>query len=148
MQSSSSQLGQVFSCGNGSDGCLGLGDAISESSSLLPIDSLIGVPIQQIVAGGEHSMALSLSGKIFSWGRNKKGRLGIGTETNSIISTPFCIDSTELPPFKHIATGPSHSAAIGPRGRLFLCGDNSECQLGQDPGTGWYMFWDMRWVML
>lgn len=102
------------------------------TSTLQMLPSLIGVPIQQIVAGPEHSMAVSLSGHIFSWGRNRKGRLGLGACTSSVVNVPTRVDSEEVSNilFKCIATGPTHSAAIAAGGKMYLCGDNSDCQLG------------------
>lgn len=127
-------LGQVYACGNGGNGCLGMGEEMLDSSPVLkPIPSLVGMPIQQIAAGPEHSMALSLSGKVYSWGRNHYYILGLGSHTGSIVGAPRCVASKGLPPFKHIATGFTHSLAVARKGRLYGCGDNSEGQLGHDP---------------
>lgn len=42
-----------------------------------PLKSLAGIPLAQITAGGDHSFALSLSGAVFGWGKNRAGQLGL-----------------------------------------------------------------------
>jgi len=42
------------------------------------VENLSGVPLVQISAGEAHSMALSMSGNVYSWGRNDCGQLGLG----------------------------------------------------------------------
>lgn len=69
--------GKVFSWGQNRYGQLGLGlegPAVQTPQTIL---SLTGIPFAQISAGGAHSFALSLSGAIFGWGRNKFGQLGL-----------------------------------------------------------------------
>lgn len=39
---------------------------------------LKGIPLAQIAAGGAHSVAVSLSGAVYSWGKNDFGQLGLG----------------------------------------------------------------------
>ena len=62
--------GFIFSWGDNRNGQLGIGQS---NPVHLPeyVSSLVGVPFAQICAGGYHSFALSLSGALFSWGRNK-----------------------------------------------------------------------------
>lgn len=45
------------------------------------IQSLQGIPFAQISVGGAHSFALTVSGAVFGWGRNKFGQLGLN-DTN------------------------------------------------------------------
>lgn len=70
---------------------------------------------------------------MYSWGRNRNGKLGLGPDTGSVVGAPQCVSFPDLPPFKYIATGATHTLAIGPKGRLYGCGDNSEGQLGCNP---------------
>lgn len=69
--------GQLFTWGQNSSGQLGLGKG--EPSKLFPqlLKSLAGIPLAKIMAGGDHSFALSLSGAVFGWGKNKAGQLGL-----------------------------------------------------------------------
>lgn len=69
--------GQLFTWGQNTSGQLGLGKG--EPSKLFPhpLKSLAGIPLAQITAGGDHSFALSLSGAVFGWGKNRAGQLGL-----------------------------------------------------------------------
>lgn len=69
--------GQVFSWGQNRYGQLGLGINGQSISTPQIIQSLQGIPFAQISAGGAHSFALTLSGAVFGWGRNKFGQLGL-----------------------------------------------------------------------
>ena len=73
--------GQVLSWGHNRYGQLGLGIKGQSISTPQIIQSLQGIPFAQISAGGAHSFALTLSGAVFGWGRNKFGQLGLN-DTN------------------------------------------------------------------
>uniref|UniRef100_S4R9T6 Alsin-like PH-like domain-containing protein n=1 Tax=Petromyzon marinus TaxID=7757 RepID=S4R9T6_PETMA len=66
---------EVWSWGDGQDGQLGLGDTLSR---LVPqcIPSLVGEEIIKLAAGDFHSLALTSTSKVYSWGRNRSGQLG------------------------------------------------------------------------
>lgn len=42
------------------------------------------VLLLQVAASGEHVLALSISGEVFSWGSNKWGRLGLGEAFDNV----------------------------------------------------------------
>lgn len=69
--------GKVFSWGQNRYGQLGLGTSGQSIATPQIIHSLQGIPFAQISAGGAHSFALTLSGAVFGWGRNKFGQLGL-----------------------------------------------------------------------
>ncbi len=61
--------GQVFVWGENSHGQLGLRKDHPGSPSAQHVQSLSGIPLAQISAGGDHSFVLSLSGVVFGWGK-------------------------------------------------------------------------------
>ena len=65
--------GQVYSCGDGYKGKLGLGDMEGRDTPCL-VPGLDGVV--QVVAGGIHSAARDRDGRVYSWGCGSDGRLG------------------------------------------------------------------------
>lgn len=69
--------GQLFTWGQNSNGQLGLGKGEPSKLFPQPLKSLVGIPLAKITAGGDHSFALSLSGAVFGWGKNKAGQLGL-----------------------------------------------------------------------
>ncbi len=79
--------GQVFVWGENSHGQLGLRKDHPSSPSAQHVQSLSGIPLAQISAGGDHSFVLSLSGVVFGWGKNSAGQLGLGDTTGLIISS-------------------------------------------------------------
>ncbi|MEQ2213078.1 putative E3 ubiquitin-protein ligase herc3, partial [Xenoophorus captivus] len=72
-----SRDGQLFTWGQNTNGQLGLGKGEPSKLSPHPLKSLAGIPLAQITAGGDHSFALSLSGAVFGWGKNRAGQLGL-----------------------------------------------------------------------
>lgn len=69
--------GQLFTWGQNTSGQLGLGKGEPSKLFPQPLKSLAGIPLAKITAGGDHSFALSLSGAVFGWGKNKAGQLGL-----------------------------------------------------------------------
>lgn len=76
--------GNVFTWGQNSSGQLGLGKGEPSTLSPQPLKSLSGIPLAQITAGGDHSFALTLSGAVFSWGKNSTGQLGLGDTIGTV----------------------------------------------------------------
>ena len=67
--------GSLFGLGDNSHGQLGIGRIAKPPSPSLAaphlVKALLGVPLVEISAGGYHSMALSLSGAVIGWGKNR-----------------------------------------------------------------------------
>lgn len=72
------QDGKVYSCGEATNGRLGLG--ISGGNVSLPEQlTALGQYVVKKVAvhsGGRHALALTVDGKVFSWGEGDDGKLG------------------------------------------------------------------------
>lgn len=88
--------------------------------------------IYEMALGWGHSLALTSSGRLFSWGKNDSGQLGNGSNQPSQIP----IDITSRLRLQandriiSIAAGSSHSALLTIEGRLFMWGRNVYGQLG------------------
>lgn len=83
--------GCLYSWGSGQYGCIGHGiDVVRYKPTRLFVDHPCnsgGESVEQVyfvgvAAGDFHSLALSISGKIFSFGRGEEGQLGDGFSTN------------------------------------------------------------------
>ncbi|CAI5680635.1 putative E3 ubiquitin-protein ligase HERC3 isoform X2 [Oreochromis niloticus] len=120
--------GQLFTWGQNTSGQLGLGKG--EPSKLFPhpLKSLAGIPLAQITAGGDHSFALSLSGAVFGWGKNRAGQLGLNDKQDRAV--PCHIKFLRSQKVVYISCGDEHTAALTKDGGLFTFGDGSWGQLG------------------
>ena len=67
--------GKIFSWGDNENGQLGLGSDKSFSKEQNEVKALSNLPIYMIAAGGSHSFALTISGTLFAWGKNRFAKL-------------------------------------------------------------------------
>jgi alpha-tubulin suppressor-like RCC1 family protein len=79
-----------------------------------------------IAAGMHYSLALTVSGKVYTWGWNGFGQLGLGDLKSR--NTPTRIPN--LSGVRAIAAGEGHALALG-KHQLFGWGSNESGQLGQ-----------------
>jgi alpha-tubulin suppressor-like RCC1 family protein len=120
--------GEVLSCGVGEYGRLGTGST-SDSSIFETVEALAEEDIVQIEAGASHSMALTIDGSVYTWGRNDRGQLGMRDSNMDIYSTeayPRVIEDTANTKPEHravcIAAGEDRSAYVTADGRLYVWG--------------------------
>ena len=79
------QLGDVFSFGKGMDGRLGHGEEDWDQFRPKQVEALKGRNVVQVSAGGYHSLVLTESGDVFSFGMGRYGRLGHGDEESQYL---------------------------------------------------------------
>ncbi|XP_075998044.1 putative E3 ubiquitin-protein ligase HERC3 [Genypterus blacodes] len=125
--------GQVYTWGQGPSGQLGLGKRRPDASSPQHLESLSGMPLVQIAAGGDQSFALSVSGNVFSWGRNNCGQLGLGDTTDR--RTPTAVHSLNLKKTIAISCGKDHTTILTKDGAVFTFGSGQYGQLGHNSFT-------------
>lgn len=92
-----------------------------------------------VAAGGAHSLALTSTGQLYTFGRNFYGQLGSTTGNGSDMPNPTPAPLV-LPgasgPVSEIAAGEDHSLAVTSTGQLFAFGSNRFGQLGNLTGSG------------
>ncbi|KAG7382170.1 hypothetical protein PHYPSEUDO_005145 [Phytophthora pseudosyringae] len=135
-----SATGEVFSWGNGVDGQLGHGTAVSEwvPRQLAFFQNL---SITSLACGASHSMAVSRTGVVYTWGRSAEGQLGLDLEGD--VTLDVVDQSVWVPHPVGILKGSTHrvsvrtivaknnmSLALDDRDRMFVWGDNALEQLG------------------
>lgn len=122
--------GSVYGCGMAEYGRLGIIENWT-TDVLVPQkinpEAFGGERVIQVSAGFIHSMALTESGKIFSWGRNDHGQLGLGDsfiDMHSMEIAPRLVDSEELADKKvvKIKAGRGLSGALTSTGELYHWG--------------------------
>ncbi|XP_075998043.1 putative E3 ubiquitin-protein ligase HERC3 [Genypterus blacodes] len=125
--------GQVYTWGQDASSKLGLGKRRPDASSPQYLRSLSGMPLVQIAAGGDQSFALSVSGNVFSWGRNNCGQLGLGDTTDR--QTPTAVHSLNMKKTIAISCGKDHTTILTKDGAVFTFGSGQYGQLGHNSFT-------------
>ncbi|XP_051994072.1 E3 ISG15--protein ligase HERC5-like [Xyrauchen texanus] len=124
---------QLFVWGENSHGQLGLKEGRSGSLTAQHVQSLSGIPLVQISAGGDHSFALSISGVVFGWGKNNAGQLGLGDTTDRYV--PTVVNSLNQKKTVFISCGGEHTATLSKGGTVFTFGSGRFGQLGHNSIT-------------
>lgn len=112
-------LGNVWGCGSNDCGQVGNGITSSSEEKLVQVTS--GTEFTKVVTESDMSMALDVSGNIWTWGYNYYGQLGDGTKENKTI--PQKIDMGETK-FKDIAIDGELSIALDVNGDIWASGRN------------------------
>jgi len=61
------------------------------------IESLRGVEVVDIAAGGAHSACITASGELFTWGKGRYGRLGHGDSEDQLKPKLVCDHFAHFP---------------------------------------------------
>jgi alpha-tubulin suppressor-like RCC1 family protein len=128
--------GTIFSWGSNKYGAVGDGTVISRSIpvAVSTVFDAVGKQFSKI-AGGESSLALTNDGKLFAWGQNSEGQVGIGNV--NYLTTPTSPYMNGLLAGKiivDVAMGDYHALALTSDG-LYSWGDNNNGQLGIGSGS-------------
>ncbi|XP_030837223.1 probable E3 ubiquitin-protein ligase HERC3 [Strongylocentrotus purpuratus] len=128
--------GRVYSWGRNDVGQLGIRkkkkrhhNRSQTTQDLKPrlIEELSNYDVIQIACGDDHSLALTRDRRLFSWGSNSHGQLGVKTKGHA---KPIEIKGLWGIPLQHIAAGGAHSVALSTTGSIFVWGSNTHGQLG------------------
>lgn len=81
--------------------------------------------------GGYHTIAITLAGRVYTWGHNRVGQLGIPVDPEDWIETaPLVVDQLVDKEVVYGSAGWGHSAYLLSDGTVLTCGRNSTGQLG------------------
>jgi alpha-tubulin suppressor-like RCC1 family protein len=122
--------GQIWCCGANEYGRLGGGPNWGQLDTRVPqllVDSFGGEKVVEVSAGFNHSIALTESGRMFAWGRNDQGQLGLGDSFIDIYSMedmPRLIEGEKFANQKviQVSAGKGVSAALTRDGKIFYWG--------------------------
>jgi alpha-tubulin suppressor-like RCC1 family protein len=128
-------ISNLFVCGFGSGGRLGTGDEVTRFGYVcLQSGGLSTRRVATIALGQDHSIAITSSGEVFSWGSNRYGQLGYALPEMSATEIPTQLVPKQL--YGHIkreaiigAAASSVHSAIFTSAALYTFGKN-EGQLG------------------
>ncbi|KAL8206719.1 UNVERIFIED_CONTAM: hypothetical protein K2H54_021411, partial [Gekko kuhli] len=125
-----SKGGELFTWGQNEYGQLGVGREMSSAREPQLVQALEGIPLAKIAAGGSHSMAVSLSGSVYSWGKNAFGQLGLGHTEDRY--SPTYVDALEHKKTVFISCGGEHTAVLSKEGLVCTFGAGCYGQLGHN----------------
>jgi alpha-tubulin suppressor-like RCC1 family protein len=117
--------GKLYSWGGNTSGEVGAGNFTSPYC--LPVLICPSLVFCQISSGQFHSLALTNDGKLYAWGFNGNGRVGVGTTTTCYCSPVLLCNSLT---FCFINAGLEHSFAITNDGKLYVWGNGASGRLG------------------
>ena len=120
---------KALSWGANNSGQLGLKYFSHSQKYPAAIEMPAGEEVSEAAAGKDHSMLLTTSGTVYSFGSAENGKLGQGfLKPSVLINEPRPIP--ELLNIKRISCGDTHSLAIDHEKTLFLWGEGWKGQLG------------------
>jgi alpha-tubulin suppressor-like RCC1 family protein len=133
--------GELYAFGENDHGQLGNADndrplEPHPTPTLVTLPGEVG-PVTQVAAGSDHSLALTSSGQLYTFGWNRFGQLGITTNSGTPTANPTPTLVT-LPGARgrvvRIAAGAEYSLALTSTGQLYAFGSDYYGELGFPPG--------------
>ncbi|KAJ8961053.1 hypothetical protein NQ314_005983 [Rhamnusium bicolor] len=115
----------VYAWGSNAYGQLGIGHYVQESPYPQILASISSVKIIDIAAGQYHNIALTSTGKVYTWGWGIHGQLGHGNCDNEYY--PKLLHFPH--PVKQVSAGHAHSLILTCEGKLYGFGSNVFGQL-------------------
>jgi alpha-tubulin suppressor-like RCC1 family protein len=88
------------------------------SSAPTPVAAMPSVRVRSVAAGPQHSLALGWDGRVYSWGANGLGQLGLGDKLGR--PAPTLVEGLEE--VREVAAGAFHSLAVTQSGDVFIWG--------------------------
>ncbi|BFZ23016.1 hypothetical protein BsWGS_26055 [Bradybaena similaris] len=94
------------------------------------VEGLKGIKMRTVASGcnAAHCVAITNEGKVFVWGRNEKGQLGLGNTDRQ--DTPQVLEAFQGQNIVAAACGRKHTLFLTEKGKVFGCGENKMGQLG------------------
>ncbi|XP_076849884.1 alsin isoform X3 [Brachyhypopomus gauderio] len=126
---------EVWSWGRGQEGQLGHGDSLPRLQPLC-IKSLSNKEVIKVVAGSNHSLALTAQCQVYSWGSSKLGQLG---HMNSPSTVPHLVKVSEGIRVWDVAAGQTHTLLLADgdciQPILYYSGEQVQEGRGSQTGT-------------
>lgn len=125
--------GHVYSFGTSSSGALGQGPDVRQTAPIM-LRMTQDQPVRLVVCGAHHSLLVTDTGRLFTFGDNSYGQLGFGAaraKTQKYAPEPVPLDewTQEAGPVRILAAGNNHNVALA-AGGLYAWGANANGQLG------------------
>jgi regulator of chromosome condensation len=136
-------LNQFGQCGIDRQGYVGEDGAVIASPSI--VDALDEYDVIAVTGGEHHSVALTASGQVLSFGRMDCNQLGFAEDSppeGAVVDsrgkarfTPYPTVIPDIPPMRTLFCGSHHNIAIADDGSAWSWGFGEVWQVGQGPHT-------------
>ncbi|OQS03273.1 hypothetical protein THRCLA_04429 [Thraustotheca clavata] len=123
--------GQVWTWGDAYGGRLGYAQSMNRVENPQRIIAFADVKVMQVACGAFHMLACDLDGRVYAWGSNSNGQLGLGDSSSNSVITPRVIQDLRGNYICAVACGDSHSLALSSQGSVYSWGCNRFFQLGR-----------------
>jgi hypothetical protein len=121
--------GSLWTWGRNNCGQLGHGNCSEKYQIPTQVQGMATKISLLAAAGGQHSLVLTESNKVYAFGNNNFGQLGLGSK-EKVVSRPDIVSSLRTSGVCAIACGYSHSVALLKNEQLYSWGRNDCGQLG------------------
>nr|XP_046217186.1 mucin-17-like [Oncorhynchus gorbuscha] len=118
--------GQVYGAGSNQEGQLGLGHCDDTNTFHLIHPFSDHAPIKMLAAGCNTSAALTEEGRLFMWGDNSVGQIGLGAESYASEPREVMVGQSVA----WVSCGYHHSAFVTVDGDLYTFGESRNGRLG------------------
>ncbi|OQR93330.1 hypothetical protein ACHHYP_02654 [Achlya hypogyna] len=125
------QSSVVLCWGWGGNGQLGTNDRESRIKPHVVQSLLDRTTIKQLACGSRFTVAVSIHGAVFAWGKNDYGQLGIGHSLHTQLE-PRVVDGLHDVAIARVATRGSHVVAVSEEGGVYTWGRGDDGQLGHN----------------
>jgi alpha-tubulin suppressor-like RCC1 family protein len=122
---------RAYCWGDNSFGQIGDGTT-SLNPRFTPVAVAGGHHFRHVRAGGHHTCALDTDNKLFCWGENSRGQLGVGDNVARAVPTRVLGGLT----IKQFIAGYQHTCAVTTAAKGYCWGRNQEGQLGTERSSG------------
>ncbi len=97
-----------------------------------PMHSLENINFIQIAAGDRYTLATTNTGKVFGWGKARKGRLSVQESEGTDLIAPNIITTTQEYIIQSASCGRIHAGCVSTTGEVLVWGFSASGRLGDD----------------
>lgn len=108
-------------------GQLGLGAAPAGADSAVAAADSVSLAASALALGDAHACVVTRSGKLYCWGRNNHGQLGLRDSVDR--TAPVLVEDAHR--FSAVVAGANHTCALSVGRQVHCWGDNASGQLGR-----------------
>jgi len=123
----------------GADSVGQLGGGATEAPDPSPTLVAGGLRFRTLATGDEHACGLTDAGRVYCWGRNRRGQVGPeGRESCPVGDLVYACSTAPVPAgggrtFAAVTAGGDHSCGLAVTGPVYCWGDDGEAQIGATP---------------